>query len=211
MTTENWFRCRSRIRAATCSRSPRAGPFFVRDPHKTMVDEQLNGGKFTRMIDADWELILPLMEENENFSDNRRTAFDRERQTPPADPRVSQGRSRQFQVHRHGRNRRCRSRRTRSGVGREIAGDNHVITIKKNKTSRALKDAVELLSGVDLSVWFSVQEMFQRLSGGKAGQNPALGNHAAASPRRRRRTAGQRPHLGVRLVRNLFHPLPDGH
>jgi glutamate synthase domain-containing protein 1/glutamate synthase domain-containing protein 3 len=43
------------------------GAIFVRDPHKTMVDEQLNGGKFTRMIDADWELILPLMEENEKL------------------------------------------------------------------------------------------------------------------------------------------------
>jgi hypothetical protein len=43
------------------------GAIFVRDPHKTMVDEQLNGGKFTRMTDADWELILPLMEENEKL------------------------------------------------------------------------------------------------------------------------------------------------
>jgi glutamate synthase domain-containing protein 1/glutamate synthase domain-containing protein 3 len=40
------------------------GAIFVRDPQKTMVDEQLNGGKFARMTDADWELILPFLEEN---------------------------------------------------------------------------------------------------------------------------------------------------
>ena len=33
-----------------------------------------------------------------------------------------------------------------------------MITIKKNKTSRALKDAVELLSGVDLSVCFQCKK-----------------------------------------------------
>jgi glutamate synthase domain-containing protein 3 len=43
------------------------GAIFVRDPQKTMVDEQLNGGKFARMTDADWELILPFLEENEKL------------------------------------------------------------------------------------------------------------------------------------------------
>jgi glutamate synthase domain-containing protein 1/glutamate synthase domain-containing protein 3 len=43
------------------------GAIFVRDPQKTMVDEQLNGGKFARMTDADWELILPFLEENQKL------------------------------------------------------------------------------------------------------------------------------------------------
>jgi hypothetical protein len=37
----------------------------VRDPEKTMVDQQLNGGKFAKVTDADWELILPFLEENQ--------------------------------------------------------------------------------------------------------------------------------------------------
>ncbi len=43
------------------------GAIFVRDPQKTMVDEQLNGGKFAKLTDADWELILPFLEENEKL------------------------------------------------------------------------------------------------------------------------------------------------
>jgi glutamate synthase domain-containing protein 3 len=43
------------------------GAIFVRDPQKTMVDEQLNGGKFAKLTDADWELLLPFLEENEKL------------------------------------------------------------------------------------------------------------------------------------------------
>jgi glutamate synthase domain-containing protein 1/glutamate synthase domain-containing protein 3 len=43
------------------------GAIFVRDPGKTMVDQQLNGGKFARVTTADWELILPYLEENQRL------------------------------------------------------------------------------------------------------------------------------------------------
>jgi glutamate synthase domain-containing protein 3 len=43
------------------------GAIFVRDPQKSMVDEQLNGGKFAKLTDADWELILPFLEENQKL------------------------------------------------------------------------------------------------------------------------------------------------
>ena len=32
-----------------------------------MVDQQLNGGKFAKLTDADWELILPFLEENQKL------------------------------------------------------------------------------------------------------------------------------------------------
>jgi len=43
------------------------GAIFVRDPGKTMVDQQLNGGKFARLTGQDWELILPYLEENQKL------------------------------------------------------------------------------------------------------------------------------------------------
>ncbi|MGA2854666.1 MAG: glutamate synthase, partial [Verrucomicrobiota bacterium] len=43
------------------------GAIFVRDPGKTMVDQQLNGGKFGKLTDEDWELILPYLEENQKL------------------------------------------------------------------------------------------------------------------------------------------------
>ncbi|MGO9586942.1 MAG: glutamate synthase [Limisphaerales bacterium] len=43
------------------------GAIFVRDPGKTMVDQQLNGGKFAKLTDDDWELILPYLEENQKL------------------------------------------------------------------------------------------------------------------------------------------------
>ena len=74
------------------------GAIFVRDPQKTLVDQQLNGGKFARMTNEDWELILPFLEENQKlFAHNRRTALDRERQTAQSAPGISQGCSRQPQ------------------------------------------------------------------------------------------------------------------
>ena len=41
------------------------GAIFVRDPGKTLVDQQLNGGMFAKVTAADWELILPFLEENQ--------------------------------------------------------------------------------------------------------------------------------------------------
>ena len=43
------------------------GAIFVRDPHKKLVPEQLNGGEFVDLSDADWNLILPYLETNERY------------------------------------------------------------------------------------------------------------------------------------------------
>ena len=43
------------------------GAIYVRDPHRTLVDEQLNGGVYRRLTTADWKLILPYLEENERL------------------------------------------------------------------------------------------------------------------------------------------------
>lgn len=43
------------------------GAIYVRDPQKKLVEEQLNGGEFNEISDADWDLILPYLEENEKL------------------------------------------------------------------------------------------------------------------------------------------------
>ncbi len=43
------------------------GAIYVRDPHKYLVLEQLNGGNFFKMTDQDWETILPYLQENERL------------------------------------------------------------------------------------------------------------------------------------------------
>lgn len=43
------------------------GAIFVRDPKKKLVKEQLNGGIYKRLTEADWELILPYLQENERL------------------------------------------------------------------------------------------------------------------------------------------------
>jgi glutamate synthase domain-containing protein 3 len=43
------------------------GAIYIRDPENYVVQEQLNGGKFTPLADQDWELILPYLEENERL------------------------------------------------------------------------------------------------------------------------------------------------
>ncbi len=43
------------------------GAIYVRDPRHKVVDQQLNGGKFTTLTPADWDLILPYLEENERL------------------------------------------------------------------------------------------------------------------------------------------------
>lgn len=45
------------------------GAIYVRDPHRKLVDEQLNGGEYADMTDADWNLILPYLRENEMLFD----------------------------------------------------------------------------------------------------------------------------------------------
>ncbi len=41
------------------------GAIYVRDPHRKLVEEQLNGGVYRDLSDADWELIHPFLKENE--------------------------------------------------------------------------------------------------------------------------------------------------
>jgi glutamate synthase domain-containing protein 1 len=43
------------------------GAIYVRDPHKILVDQQLNGGEFAPLSVKDWRLILPYLEENERL------------------------------------------------------------------------------------------------------------------------------------------------
>jgi len=43
------------------------GAIYVRDPKRILVEEQLNGGEYAEVTDADWELIVPYLEENENL------------------------------------------------------------------------------------------------------------------------------------------------
>jgi glutamate synthase domain-containing protein 3 len=43
------------------------GAIFVRDPDRTMVDQQLNGGVFAKLSGADWQLIQPFLEENQKL------------------------------------------------------------------------------------------------------------------------------------------------
>jgi glutamate synthase domain-containing protein 1/glutamate synthase domain-containing protein 3 len=43
------------------------GAIYVRDPHRTLVAEQLNGGVFCTTTGADWKLILPYLQENERL------------------------------------------------------------------------------------------------------------------------------------------------
>jgi glutamate synthase domain-containing protein 1/glutamate synthase domain-containing protein 3 len=43
------------------------GAIYVRDPHRTLVDEQLNGGAYRTLSDADWRLICPYLEENQRL------------------------------------------------------------------------------------------------------------------------------------------------
>jgi glutamate synthase domain-containing protein 3 len=41
------------------------GAIYVRDPHRTLDNEQLNGGEYREMSPADWKLIAPYLQENE--------------------------------------------------------------------------------------------------------------------------------------------------
>ncbi len=43
------------------------GAIYVRDPHQTLVDEQLNAGAYRSLSGADWKLMLPYLEENQRL------------------------------------------------------------------------------------------------------------------------------------------------
>jgi len=43
------------------------GAIYVRDPHRTLVVEQLNGGMYLPLTPEDWRLILPYLQENERL------------------------------------------------------------------------------------------------------------------------------------------------
>ena len=43
------------------------GAIYIRDPHRTLVDDQLNTGAYVSLSKADWRLILPFLEENQRL------------------------------------------------------------------------------------------------------------------------------------------------
>jgi glutamate synthase domain-containing protein 1/glutamate synthase domain-containing protein 3 len=43
------------------------GAIYVRDPHRTLVEEQLNAGAYRTLTTEDWKLILPYLQENERL------------------------------------------------------------------------------------------------------------------------------------------------
>lgn len=43
------------------------GAIYLRDPDSKIVEEHLNGGMFAQVTDADWNLILPYLQENERL------------------------------------------------------------------------------------------------------------------------------------------------
>ena len=40
------------------------GALYIRDPHRMVVEEQLNGGALAELSDEDWNLIHPYLLEN---------------------------------------------------------------------------------------------------------------------------------------------------
>ncbi len=43
------------------------GAIYIRDPRKLVGEDQLNGGRISRLSEADWKLILPHLKENEKL------------------------------------------------------------------------------------------------------------------------------------------------
>jgi hypothetical protein len=43
------------------------GAIYLRDPHLRVIPDQLNGGAFTGLSQADWALIEPYLQENERL------------------------------------------------------------------------------------------------------------------------------------------------
>jgi glutamate synthase domain-containing protein 3 len=45
------------------------GAIYIRDPYQQLVEEQLNGGEIVPLTEADWNLILPYLQENQRLFD----------------------------------------------------------------------------------------------------------------------------------------------
>ncbi|MDO9543249.1 MAG: glutamate synthase, partial [Kiritimatiellia bacterium] len=43
------------------------GALYIRDPHQTVIPQQLNGGRIVGLSKADWALIKPILKENERL------------------------------------------------------------------------------------------------------------------------------------------------
>ena len=43
------------------------GAIYLRDPFRKVIDDQLNGGEIVDLSPADWDLIFPYLQENENL------------------------------------------------------------------------------------------------------------------------------------------------
>ena len=43
------------------------GALYIRDPARTLLEQQLNGGRIAEMSPEDWELIKPYLDENEEL------------------------------------------------------------------------------------------------------------------------------------------------
>lgn len=43
------------------------GAIFIRDPHRRLSEEQLNGGELLPFTEDDWDLVLPYLEENQRL------------------------------------------------------------------------------------------------------------------------------------------------
>ncbi|MGC2691677.1 MAG: glutamate synthase, partial [Desulfobaccales bacterium] len=51
------------------------GALYIRDPYQQVVEEQLNGGEIVPLTSADWNLIIPYLQENQRLFD---IAIDRD-------------------------------------------------------------------------------------------------------------------------------------
>jgi hypothetical protein len=61
------------------------GAIYLRDPRGAIDESQLNGGRLTRLTEADWALIEPYLRENETLFDipvDRLLSFDGKRLPP---------------------------------------------------------------------------------------------------------------------------------
>lgn len=43
------------------------GAIYVRDPHGRLDENQLNGGRYSKLSEEDWKLIIPYLKENERL------------------------------------------------------------------------------------------------------------------------------------------------
>jgi hypothetical protein len=63
------------------------GAIYLRDPHRRVMDDQLNGGAFSALGQDDWALIEPYLRENERLFDIRLDdllVVDGEKRSPSA-------------------------------------------------------------------------------------------------------------------------------